>query len=341
MKMLLGFAFALPFYASAQVAPGSYLEEHFKVPFEELKTTELSGGLSGSSNYKVEFQGKKYVLRIFSQKESLETRKREVEASLYAARLGIAPKIHYVAPRFEAVLMDFVPGTTLKKIDVEADDQLSKLLQTIRVLHDSTGDYPKGATLFEKVEEELTALLNSDVPLPEVQVRQAIQYLKTIGSVFTGSSLVPCHNDLNALNILVSEGQFKLIDWTDAGMGVFYQDLGYFSLVNQIKDLNKLLNLYLKREPTADEVEKLNLMRQASKLRLFTTLFAAVEPSLSNPEEKEKRKAEIVRLLQKKQELNLDPYFEMHRQGELNQQETIFSMALTALRSFLSEKKEW
>ncbi|CRX38362.1 choline/ethanolamine kinase family protein [Estrella lausannensis] len=339
--MMYWFTLALPFYASTQASPGSYLEEHFKVPFQELKTSELSGGLSASSNYKVELQGKQYVLRIFPQEESPETRKREVEASLYAARLGIAPKIYYVAPRFEAVLMDFVAGTTLTKKEVEADDQLSKLLQTIRVLHDSTGDYPKGVTLFEKVEKELSALLNSDVPLPEVQVRQSIQYLEAIKSAFSGVDLVPCHNDLNALNILVSEGQFKLIDWTDAGLGTFYQDLGYFSLVNRIKDLNKLLKLYLQREPTADEVEKLNLMRQASKLRLFATLFASVEPSLSNPEEREKRKAEIVGVLQKKEELNLDQYFEMHQKGELNQQVTIFSMALTALRSFLSEKKEW
>jgi thiamine kinase-like enzyme len=339
-RFLLFFVFSFAqINASINASSTDYFAEYFTGNKKVSSVAELQGGLSGAKNYKATSDGRNYVLRILNPKESLYARKHEIAAATFAGERGIGPKILYVAPLHEAMIMEFVEGQTLTPSLLEEKAKLCALLQTIKKLHSSTGDFPNSCTIFEKIRQQLKQLEQSRIPLPLEEVLAAQEKLRCIEEQFKLEPIVPCHNDLSALNIIADGDVFKFIDWTDSSMGHAYNDLGYFVLVNQIPDerYNEALCFYLERTPSDQEIERLKLMKKVNKLRIFASNFPAYEPPVEDESSREKRQLELEEKLQSQELQPLQYFFDLHAKGKLSGKEDVIALSLSALREFLNE----
>lgn len=322
--------------------PSDYLTKYFKNSKEPLLVVRLLGGLSGAENYKITVEGKDYVLRVLNPAESIEIKQREITAATYAGKRSIGPSILYVSDNCSAMIMDYVKGQTLNPSIIAEKENLQALLQTMKRLHESTGDFPRGWTVFERIGIQLEMLLQSKIPVPTEAVNDALKKLGYIKEIFKDELLVPCHNDLNSLNILVEGKTFKFIDWADSGMDYVFNDLGYFALVNAVKEERhcELLELYLERLPSEQELHLLKLMKKVNMLRIFASNFPAYEPSIADIEQRAKRKAELEEMLWERNLFPLSYFFDLHMKGQLNGREAVVALSLSALRSFLNDENQ-
>jgi thiamine kinase-like enzyme len=267
----------------------------------------------------------------------LEVRKHETDAAIYAGERGIGPRVVYVDANYYVIIMDFVSGTHLTSLVINNQEKLKILLQLIKQLHMSTGHFPTGLTVFERVRIQIRQLEGSEIPFPSKSVQNALNKLKYYEKLFENEPLAPCHNDLNALNIIISENVFKFIDWSDAGMGHVFSDLGFFSLVNCLGEEqdSKVLDLYLERLPSKKEFNLFKHMKIVNTLRIFSNNFAPFEPPIKNVEERMERIAELEKILWGSDLFPISYYLNLHVKGQLNRKELVISTCLSALRSFL------
>lgn len=317
-----------------------YLFEYFKNSKKPPPLVELSGGLSGAKNYRFASEGKEYVLRILNPEDAFKDRRNEIQAAAYAGELGIAPFVYYTNPGYDAMIMQFIKGQTLNSAVLENKEQLRSLIQTIKKLHDSTGNFPVGRTIFKRIKSELAQIQQGKLPAPAVSIKQALNKLASIEDAFKQEPLVPCHNDLNALNIIFDGTSFKLIDWTDAGMGYAYGDLGYLLLTNNIEKTHwqEVLEIYLGRPPSDAELRKLQLMIKVNLLRIFASTFLAHQIPIKDPQLRARTQIEIEKQLL---DGDLPPpshYFKLHARGQLKGNEVINRFSLSALRAFLNDE---
>lgn len=298
----------------------------------------LQGGLSGALNYRVNNENKSYVLRILNPKENEEVRKQEIEAATFAGNLGIGPKI-FATKDWDEMLMEYVEGKTLSPQLLQQPEKLKQVVQTIKKLHESDGNFGREKTIFSKLREQGEKLKGKSIAIPHDQITLALSKLQMIEEKFKNLPLVPCHNDLNSLNIIEGDKDFKLIDWTDARMGYALYDLGYFSLVNNINDESHLLSLYLNRPATIEEIQLLNYAKQVGMLRLFVTIYSTFEETVSDINEKENHYHALKTHFQS----DLPPlsyFFDLHSQGKLTERKMVLLMALSAFHSFLNTQGE-
>ena len=320
-------------------SPSDYLEKYFNNS-KDLEVLELFGGLSGAKNYKITADGNDYVLRILNPQDGLQQRQNEIKAAIHAANLNIGPAIYYVDPHYQAMIMGFVKGLTVNPSVWDDKEKLKSFLQIMRQLHESTHpDFPKGWTLIERTRMQLEKLTSSEVPFPKEAVIKALKKLGKIEEVFKNEPLVPCHNDLNSLNIMIEDLTFKIIDWTDAGFGSCYQDLSGFILMNgkDAENQIEILEIYFGRPPSSRELRKFRLMKEVVVLSIFSASFSGYEAPIQDEQLRFLRGAELERLIWEKDLPSLNYFLDLHAQGKLDGNEMMIDVALCALRSFLKD----
>jgi thiamine kinase-like enzyme len=266
--------------------PCDYLKAYFLNA--NLVIDQLNGGLSGASNYKVTSGNHEYVLRILAGNTSFNDRQREIKAAILGGKLGIAPAIYYVSPNEDAFIMDYIQGSTLSLNAIQNKETLTAILKVIRTLHSTKDEFPQGVTVFEVIRSKFKKFPQDKSPISTSTLNMALKKLEILEKRFKNASLVPSHNDLNALNIISSAQGIKLIDWTEAGMNYAYIDLGYFALTNRIKEnqYSELLSLYLGHCPSENDIRLLKDGKEVALLRLFATIFFDLEKPISDEKAK-------------------------------------------------------
>jgi thiamine kinase-like enzyme len=220
---------------------------------------------------------------------------------------------------------------------INNQEKLKILLQVIKQLHMSTGHFPTGLTVFERIRLQIKQLEEYEIPFPSKSVQNALNKLKYYEKLFESEPLAPCHNDLNALNIIINEDAFKFIDWSDAGMGHAFNDLGFFSLVNCLREEQdcKILDLYLERLPSEKELNLFKHLKIVNTLRIFSNNFSPFELPIKNEAERMERIAELEKILWGRDLFPIRYYLNLHIKGQLNSKELVISTCLSALRTFL------
>lgn len=317
--------------------PSNYLDEYFK-DSKGLEVNELLGGLSGAKNYKVLNDGKEYVLRILSPKSNIEQRCNEIKAATVAGILGVGPVIYYADSSYEAMIMDFVPGSTVNPEIWNSQENLKTFLHLVKQLHQPNQDFSIGHTLIERTRIQLHTLQTSEIPYPKVAVNNALKKLSLIEEIFKNEPLVPCHNDLNSLNIITDGETFKIIDWADAGFGSFYQDLSGFLLVSgkNAEEQKAVLELYLGYPPSSHELHLLKLMKEVVVLSIFSAASSGFETPIQDEDLRYTRSIELETILWEKELPSIDYYLDLHTQGKLCP-DMMMDVSLSALRSFLTD----
>ena len=249
-----------------------------RVPFlhkaKDLKTTMLAGGIT-NLNYKIDADGKSYVLRITGADTDLLGIKRDVEyqANLQAGKLGIAPEVVYFIEPESYLITRFINGKRVPPEEITKPDYIRRVVRKLRLFHKNAQPLNGEFNVFRRVEwlTSVSRRYNCRFPFDfdwimqkMRQVEQALQkdpYLPT-----------PCHDDLLNLNFLDEDvpgeiGELRLLDWEYAGMGDIFFDLANFSHHHRLNDdmARVLLQEYF-GEVTPKHFARLKLMWPMSEI---------------------------------------------------------------------------
>jgi thiamine kinase-like enzyme len=244
--------------------------------------TKLPGGLT-NSNYRLSTASRQAVVRLSSPQTELLAIDRDAEHAnaRAAAAAGVGPAVLGYHPDLGALVIDWVEGRTFEAGDLDDSAALAQVAATCRSLHAGprfTGDFD----MFALQRRYLDLVTNSGFRLPVGY----LDYMPTVNKMRDAMAVraeptVPCHNDLLAANIMVSDSQMWFIDFEYAGNGDPCFELGNIASESHLTAprLAELVAAYYGAESKA----------KLARARLFGlmsdygwTLWASIQAATSN-----------------------------------------------------------
>ena len=225
-------------------------------PGQRVVIEPLGGGIT-NRNFKVDANGREFVLRIGGKDTELLgiDRSAEYAASSVAAGLGLGPEVvAYVEP--EGYLVTRYIDGEVGKVDVDL------VGAALRRLHDGPA-LPSRFDSFRVVEAYRATAREHGVGIPSAYER-AKEVADQIERRRSQAPLRPCHNDLLNANFIADGERLWIVDWEYAGMGDPFFDLGNFAVNHELTEdaERQLLSAY-----GSDDVDALVLMRFMSDFR--------------------------------------------------------------------------
>ena len=249
-----------------------------RVPFftsaKEIKTTPLLGGIT-NLNYKVEADGKAYVLRINGADTDLLGIKRNVEyaANLAAGRLGVAPEVMYFIEPEGYLVTRFINGKKVPPAEITQPENIRRVARKLRVFHKNAPKLPGEFIVFRRIEMLTAVSRQHDCKFP-CDFYWIMEKTQEVEHTLLRDPYIPtpCHDDLLNLNFLDENvpgeiGEMRLLDWEYAGMGDIFFDLGNFCHHHRLND--DLMRLFLQEyfgEVTDKNFARLKLMEPMSEI---------------------------------------------------------------------------
>jgi thiamine kinase-like enzyme len=240
----------------------------------DTKVTPLSGGIT-NLNYRVDADGKSYVIRITGEGTDLLGIKRDVEhaANLVAGQLGIAPDVCFFIEPEGYLVTRFIKGKHIPPAEITTPDNIRRVARKLRVFHRNAPELKGEFNVFRRVEmlTDVSKKNNCKFPFDFDWVMQKMSEAQEalLRDPYTPT---PCHDDLLNLNFMDEEvpgeiGEMRLLDWEYAGMGDIFFDLGNFSHHHRLNDdqITILLKEYF-GEMTTKHFARLKLMMPMSEI---------------------------------------------------------------------------
>jgi thiamine kinase-like enzyme len=231
----------------------------------------LEGGIT-NRNYLVNLGGNRYVIRVPGKDTSLLgiDRNAEREANENAAAIGVAPRVVAQLDDPPCLVTEFVECQVMAPEDLREPTTMTRVLGSLREVHESGADLPTSFDSFRVVEEYRETAASRGGEIPEAY-DDAHERARQIEAALSGPEHdpVPCHNDLLAGNFLRGSERIWIVDWEYAGMGDRYFDLANFTINNELEASRhaELLGDYFAEDPTPRRLAALRLMLFMSDFR--------------------------------------------------------------------------
>jgi thiamine kinase-like enzyme len=244
----------------------------------------LDGGIT-NRNYRVNFGGDEYVVRLPGKDTNLLGIDREAErlATRQAAELGIGPKVAAMFEDPPCLVTCFVEGRELASPELRDQKVLEEVARGLRAFHDSGLELPTEFQVYDVVRDyaEVARSRGGEVPDEfDGALARAGEIVKAVADD-PEHRASPNHNDLLAANFLKSTDRIVIVDWEYAGMGDPFFDLGNFAVNNELgdEDAGRLLEAYFGEPATPRRAAALNLFRFMSDFR--EAMWGVVQTSVS------------------------------------------------------------
>jgi thiamine kinase-like enzyme len=194
---------------------------------KNISIQSISGGLT-NSNYKVVIDGASYFVRVPGESTALLAidRHNEYFNAEAAARTGAGPKVLYYLPEFQAMVLEFIQGTTMSHAALNKPGMPAKIATAIKRLH--SGDrFLTEFNMFRLTEYYLGICKQRGIRIPDGYPER----METVGMIeqaFAARPIptVPCNNDLLAENYIDDGESIRIIDYEYSGNNDPYFELG-------------------------------------------------------------------------------------------------------------------
>jgi aminoglycoside phosphotransferase (APT) family kinase protein len=205
------------------------LEECLPVALRGSATSivPIGAGLSGAGVYRVEAEGRLFVLKVGSAEEPLEGWRRVLQIREAATAAGLAPDLVHVDEGRRAVVSDFVVDRSFPMFYRQPEthaEALALLGRTLRGVH--ALPVPSGTKTSDarEVLVDTWSALREGFVLPDF-VGQTVDRLLAEEAPPRERALVLSHNDVNPTNLIYDGERLLFLDWEMAGANDPFYDL--------------------------------------------------------------------------------------------------------------------
>ena len=291
-----------------------------KLMHVEPKQVELkkqTKGMTSSQSYSFTLNGKKYIVKIFAKKHSIEYRKKEIDVTKLFSDLGLGAKLVAIDDKNSLYIREYLPGRTLKYKDLQDDKVLENLAKAVQKLHKykCTEQIKPARKLLDRAEKHFQRISRKKIAAPSGFEKSYKKFRDLVKSLKVSDGF--CHNDLNPHNIILTPDMgIYFIDFGNSGPSNTYEELGYLTLLNGIsgKKLEQFLTQYLGRKPTLDEISQVKLEQ---KLVCFVSSTVYFDFSESKKDKKLDLKTRIANLDKLMKSHEVKPMLECIRTDEV------------------------
>jgi thiamine kinase-like enzyme len=244
--------------------------------------SELAGGLT-NMNYKVEADGRAYVVRVSAKDAGLLAidRENEYENTVAAAEAGVGAAVIAYLPERGVLVLEFIEGQTQTAEDLRRGDRLDWVAAACRRLHGARR-FRDDFNMFRTQQRYLRLVQERGFRLPEgyLEFEPRVRRIEEAMAV-RDEGTVPCNNDLLAENFIDVGDGFRLIDYEYSGNNDACFELGnVWSESNlSLEQLDELVSHYYGR-PLANKVARARLWGLMSKYGW--TLWASIQDGVSD-----------------------------------------------------------
>jgi len=250
-----------------------------RVPFlaeaKTLSTSPLTGGIT-NLNYRIDADGKSYVLRITGAGTENLGIHRDVEycANLAAGKLGIAPEVMYYIEPEGYLVTRFIKASHIPPELLRQPDNIVRVVRKIRLFHRRGPELKAEWNVFRNVDLLVSTSKKNNCVFPS-DFDWIMQETRRVEQALLEDPFIPapCHDDLLNLNWMDEQvpggmNELRLLDWEYAGMGDVFFDLANFGHNHGLNDdqVRFLLQQYF-GEVTSKSFARLKLMWPMSELR--------------------------------------------------------------------------
>jgi len=184
----------------------------------EISIQALSGGLT-NTNYKVVVAGTPYFVRVPGESTELLAidRRNELFNARAAAETGVGPQVLYHLPEYQAMVLEFIQGTTMSNETLNAPGMPTKIAGAIRRLH-AGSRFLTDFNMFRLTEYYLGLCRERGIRTPEGYPER----MPTVARIEQALAVrplptVPCNNDLLAENYIDDGKDIRIIDYEYSG----------------------------------------------------------------------------------------------------------------------------
>lgn len=244
----------------------------------------VPGGASGALIYRIEVDGRPYLLRIETRRTTYRNPHQYV-CMQTAADAGIAPPVRYIDPVEGVAIMDFIPQRPLTEYPGGPQSLASDLGRMITRLQ-ATPLFPELRDYRFILERMLGFIRNSSLFAPGL-LDPHVAAFERIRKVYPWNpeTLVSSHNDPNPRNIIFDGERLWLIDWETAYRNDPLVDVAILAenfMADNPESEDALLHAWLGRVPDDLLRARLVLMRRLTRLYyagMILSRFAAAPRS--------------------------------------------------------------
>jgi len=185
---------------------------------KDISIQVLSGGLT-NTNYKVQVEERPFFVRVPGESTELLAvdRRNEYFNAKAAAETGVGPKVLYYLPEFQAMVLEFLQGTTMSNASLNAPGMPTKIAGAIQHLH-AGPRFLTDFNMFRLTEYYLGICRQREIRIPE-GYPERMPAVGRIEQAFAVRPLptVPCNNDLLAENYIDDGKALRIIDYEYSG----------------------------------------------------------------------------------------------------------------------------
>lgn len=219
-----------------------YLTEIF--PNKDTSAAKIIqiGGMS-NKNFRVNFEGKSYVLRVPGPgSEGMVERCNEEFNAIEACRMGVNPEIRYFNSQTGIKLADYVENAeTLNAGTIQRHDNLRKIADIYKRIHNSHVRLKNEFCVFYEIEKYDKLILKANAIMYEGwnDFKPQVMALESLLNQL-GVEMCACHNDAVPENFIKAEdGTIYLIDWEYSGMNDPMADFAALFLESEFSEDSK------------------------------------------------------------------------------------------------------
>jgi thiamine kinase-like enzyme len=193
----------------------------------EVDVSVLAGGFTNSV-YLVRAHDERYVFRVPGQSSDLLGINRTDERynAEMAARAGASPDVVDYVEAMDVMVLEFIEGHVPTIEDLQTPDQVRRIAEAVRTLHDGPR-FNNDADTLDRAKRWLRACNKAAIPVPD-GVDSRMGELDGIARALAANPLptVPCHNDLAPYNFIDDGERLWIIDFEFSGNNDPCSDLG-------------------------------------------------------------------------------------------------------------------
>lgn len=192
-------------------------------PGKDVSQAEIIqiGGMS-NKNFRVDFEGKSYVLRVPGPgSEGMVERSNEEFNAIEGCKMGVNPMIRYFNAKTGVKLADYIHNAeTLNCATIQRHDNLRKIADIYKKIHGSHVRLKNEFCVFQEIEKYDKLIAKHGAQMYEGWDEFKPQVLALESRMNDlGVEICPCHDDAVPENFIKAEdGTIYLIDWEYSGM---------------------------------------------------------------------------------------------------------------------------
>ncbi len=226
---------------------------------DEIVVVErLMGGMSNIM-YVVEIKGEKCTFRIPGKNaNNFVDRSIELKNIEMVAELNINNETIKFDEETGYKVAKYVEGECL--VDTNHLEHLEEVSDVLKKIHNSDKKAINDYDWLNRLKKYEQLLIDENYTEDRNEYFSLKNDLIDNFDYFDNAQLVLCHGDSQLSNFVVSSDKIYLLDWEFCGNNDPYYDIACFGN-KDFEDALKLLDVYLGRKATADEIKKLNYFR--------------------------------------------------------------------------------